>query len=519
VSLLQTIDAFAETHPRQVAHVHRYEHMTYEELRTASDALASFLLSRFPGDQGPVVVVGHKQNHMLACFLGCAKAGRAYVPVDSSLPPARVAAILRDSQARLILSPEALSPAIDRGAAEVVDESKGGFLTLSRVFEAYAARRPDPRRRVRDRDNFYILYTSGSTGQPKGVQITLGCLSSFLTWAQAELVDGRPQTFLNQAPFSFDLSVMDLYLSLSSGSTLWSVDARMIANPLELGELLPRARIETWVSTPSFAELCLADPSFGHERLPTVRTFVFCGETLTNTCANKLLLRFPQARVFNTYGPTEATVAVTSVRVDRALSLAHHPLPVGAIKPDCELRIVSAAGHTLPEGEKGEVVIVGPSVSPGYLDNPALNERAFFDTELGGAPTRAYRTGDAGYLQGGQLYFCGRLDLQIKLYGHRIELGDIEENLCALPGVENAMVLPVLKDGACTRLVAFVQSVGEPDTNAASALKAALRERLPAYMIPQRIVFKQRFAMTRNGKIDRGALAEELEAPRQTALA
>ena len=468
IDLLAMIERCAERTPGRLAHVCRDQQLTFRELQEHSDALACHLVTCV--DRGaPIVVHGHKQPAMLVGFLACLKAGNPYVPVDAGLPAARLDKIVRHSRAALVLAP---GPELDA------------------LIARHRGERPDPAAQLRTAENVYIMYTSGSTGEPKGVQITLANLAGFVAWARDVHPLGGARRFLNQAPFSFDLSVMDVYLSLTSGATLYSIDRGMIENPLELRSALAAADVEVWVSTPSFAEMCLADRRFDAAHLPALACFLFCGETLPPSCVRRLHARFPRARVYNLYGPTEATVAVTSVLVDEALLAAFATLPLGAPRPDTRLEIVD-----------GEIVIDGPCVSPGYLHAPELTERVFAGTR--------YRTGDAGHLQDGALMFGGRLDLQVKLSGYRIELEDIATNLEALPAVERAVVLPIEHAGRCEALAAFV--VLRPGMTATTAsLRSELGLRVPSYMVPRDIICRAALPMTVNGKIDRARLAADL---------
>jgi D-alanine--poly(phosphoribitol) ligase subunit 1 len=245
--------------------------------------------------------------------------------------------------------------------------------------------------------------------------------------------------------------------------------------------------------------------------IPTLRRFLFCGETLAPETAAQLLTRFPEAEVWNTYGPTEATVATTSVRVDRALLDRWSPLPVGKAMPGTLVEILDESGAVLREGDRGEIIIAGPNVSPGYLHRPELTAKAFFTYE--GLP--AYRTGDSGRFEDGMIFFDGRMDNQVKVNGYRIELGDLEANLRALPEIADAVVLPVEKGGRIDSLAAFVVLAGErtgSDFEISARLKTQLGERLPAYMAPRKFHFLDAFPMTANGKADRRKLAEQLAA-------
>jgi D-alanine--poly(phosphoribitol) ligase subunit 1 len=368
-----------------------------------------------------------------------------------------------------------------------------------------------PRARWPDDHPYYVMFTSGSTGDPNGVVITRGCLGSFVGWMlEEQRLEPAAECFLNQALFSFDLSVMDLYLSLVTGGTLVSVTRDDIADFQRLFRTLEDSGVTVWVSTPSFARLCLAEPRFDWRMLPAVRRFLFCGETLTPEVARQLLARFPGSEVWNTYGPTEATVATTSVQVTMELLGRHAVLPVGYPKPGTAVFVVGdGTMEPLPDGQRGEIVIAGDNVSPGYLERPTLNAQRF--AQFNGQ--RAYRTGDIGHVHDGLVFFDGRRDHQVKLHGHRVELGDIEANLCALEGVHDAVVLPVLRNGQVDSLAAFVigQDAGAGFNGSGSQwLRARLGDRVPAYMLPRVVRFVDRFPMTANGKVDRRKLGELL---------
>ena len=467
--------------------------MTYGEICSRSDVFAAWLDRELEGRSGPIAVHGHKEPEMLVAFLGAVKCGRAYVPIDVSVPAQRVEKIIEGAGAALVVTPDMVSDVLS-GLAET-EEGELRARTL---------------RRVEADDAFYILFTSGSTGEPKGVVITLSNLTAFVEWMMSEQrYVPAGEVFLNQAPFSFDLSVMDLYGSLTSGGTLQSVTKDELSNLKALYKRLAESGVSTWVSTPSFAQMCLIEKGFSETMMPAMRRFLFCGETLAPETASQLLERFPRAEVWNTYGPTEATVATTSVRVDRALLSEFSPLPVGFEMPGTRILICGEDGVPVAEGERGEIVIVGPNVSPGYLNRPELTGKVFGQRAEG----RFYRTGDWGRVRGGQVFFEGRMDGQIKLNGYRIELGDMEANLRGLEEVADAVVLPVQKGGKVDSLAAVVVLSGAKegsDFEVTAKLKARLGERVPVYMVPRKFIYKDAFPMTPNGKADRRKLAEEL---------
>lgn len=529
--LIETIDQWALACPERVAHHYREHTLTYAELKTDSDALALWIHEALAGQKAPIVVYGHKENEMLVAFLACVKAGHAYVPVDTSVPLERVRQILEASGTALLLSPQSVPEEL-KLAGLIIKEN----IKVANFLAPYLGHTPDSAWSVGEEDVYYIIFTSGSTGTPKGVQITLKALESFLNWVNPTYgPETLKEVFLNQAPFSFDLSVMDLYMSLSTGGTLWSIDKKEMANARELFQSLARSGVTFWVSTPSFADICLMDKSFNQELLPNLKRFLFCGEVLAHDTASKLLERFPGALVENLYGPTEATVAVTTVTITSEVLERYNPLPVGRVKADAQLlicssdvlnqeldlkddqdrlRILSCPPQSLPEGERGEIVIAGPNVSTGYLNRPEQTRKAFFSwRDSSGEIWQAYRTGDAGVLTEGLLFFFGRLDFQVKLHGYRIELGDIEENLRKLPGVENAVVLPMERHGKVDYLHAFLTTseMVEDAFQTSQRLRDGLHKNLPDYMLPRRFTFLETMPMTPNGKVDRRALRGETQ--------
>ncbi len=438
---------------------------------------------------------------MIVCFLACVKSGHAYCPIDISVPASRVAAIVDEVAPPCILSTEPF-PFEREGIvtgdeiAEICRTSPSEPVTLSPVLSD---------------DVFYIIFTSGSTGTPKGVQITCECLDNYLMWAKTlggGLDPEKHYTFINQAPFSFDLSVMDLYLSLFSGGTLAALDKAVQSSTAALFRALEKSSANVWVSTPSFADVCLSDERFSEALLPQLEKFLFCGETLTNRTAGELMRRFPKAVVVNTYGPTESTVAVTEVNITPEVNAEWSPLPVGREKPGTRIFIMDEAGRILRDGEKGEIVIAGDTVSIGYLNKPELTEKVFGTYEIDGKSCRLYHTGDKGYRQNGWIFYCGRLDFQIKLHGYRIELEDIESNIMKLPGVRQAAVLPVYRDGQVRSISAYVAAdrSDADDFQYSQKLRSMLRKYVPDYMIPKKFVFVDALPRTDNGKVDRRAL-------------
>lgn len=504
------VERQVRAHPEAPAHrASNGRTTTYGELWEASDRIAAALAARTDGRQ-PVVVLGHKSALMATAFLGCLKSGHAFVPVDVEMPPARLADILSQlGDAPVVTTvpvPAALAASLPAGAA---------LDARAAVAASDLGPAPDRGRWVTGEQTQYLIFTSGSTGRPKGIEVSARNVARFMDWVRTFPVIGEGgRVFLDQPPYSFDLSEYEVVGALSTGGCLHAVEREETEDLRALFADLRASGVEVWTSTPSFADLCLVDRSFDERLLPDVRLFLFCGEALRRSTAAALRERFPRARIANTYGPTESTVAVTYVEIGDAELAGERPLPVGAARPGTELRIVDPeTGAPCEAGRTGEIVIVGDTVAKGYLRNPEKTAAAFFDATLAdGSPARAYRTGDAGHLdESGMLYCDGRFDSLVKVNGFRIELEDVEENLGALPLVKQAAVVPVRRRERVAYLKACIVLRDRPagtDFEIARLIKARLAERVPGYMVPRAVTLVGELPLTCNGKVDRKALAE-----------
>lgn len=484
------------------AYIHNEQHLTYRELIDKADRLAHYLEERLGDDRTPIPVYGHKDALMLICFLACVRSKRAYCPIDTGVPLNRVEAILESVQSSVVLCSSDL-PVKDAG---IINKEE-----IEHILQTHE-KHIDSSRYVSEEDTFYIIFTSGSTGVPKGVQISYGNLNHFLEWS-IPLADAQNEhrVFINQAPFSFDLSVMDVYTALGSGGTIYALDKDIQKDYSRLFEALRDSQADVWVSTPSFADMCLIDKSFTSQLMPKLKKFLFCGEVLCNDTAHRLLKRF-DADVINTYGPTESTVAISDVMITEDIIAKYNPLPIGKAKPGTWLQIMDENGMILPDMEKGEIIIVGDTVSQGYFHDEEHTKKAFFNIKMNGQSYPAYHTGDKGYLHDGMLYYSGRMDLQVKLNGYRIEIADIEQNLMKVTHVENAVVIPNYRNGKIKNLTAFVVYHGDTEKRfqVSQRISADLKQYVPDYMVPKKYVFIDEMPMTNNGKADRKALQEVL---------
>ena len=489
--------------------IERDNYLTYRQLEQYSDRLAEYISNRVKALDTPIVVYGHKSPYMLVCFLACVKSGHPYYPIDISNPIERVHDIIEEANPPVIFVLETMDNPLNKDIEINLDEIKEICQQTCPNEGIYKLKG------LKEEDVFYILFTSGSTGKPKGVEVTYSCLNNFLIWTNEIIYRYSIEHpfFINQAPFSFDLSVMDLYTNLYVGGTLVMLDKYTQMSFPDLIPALRQSNCSVWVSTPSFADMCLSDKKFNERLLPDLKLFFFCGEVLPNATALKLMERFPNADILNTFGPTETTVAVTEQYITKEIALRSEALPIGKPKPGTQIQIWDENNIPVRENVEGQIIIIGDTVSKGYYNNPDETARAFVNITVDDKTLKAYKTGDKGYFNSdGILYYSGRMDRQIKLNGYRIEIGDIEKNIMKLGNVSNVAVIPKYKDNKVKNLTAFITLYSEDndERNVIKQIKKSLKELIPEYMVPKKMVILKVMPMNVNGKVDRKKLEELL---------
>ena len=429
----------------------------------------------------PVVVYGHKEIYMKATFIACSFAGITYVPIDENMPKERVEQIIRQIEPKIIIGKNISKQKIN----EIMNQEN-----YKEIEEIY----------LKPENIYYIIFTSGSTGIPKGVKVTYKNVNSCINWLKY-ITKIKKGVVLNQANFSFDLSVADLYLSLISGSEHFIINEITGLDFNKIFEQLKISKANIMVATPSFVDLLLLDKSFGKEIMPNLETILFCGEKLLKTTVKKIYSRFDNVRIINSYGPTECTFAVTSIEINEEM-LNSENIPVGIPKKDVEIYIVDENKNKLKEEEIGEILIVGESVAEGYIGKLTKNSFINYNEK------KAYLTGDLGYIKNGILYYKARKDTQIKFKGYRIELTDIEKNLQNLDYIDNAIaVANTNKEGKVLNIVAFVM-LKENTIKTELEIKRDLQEKIPEYMCPKIKIIKE-IPLNANGKCDKKRLLEE----------
>jgi amino acid adenylation domain-containing protein len=491
--------------PDAVAVTYEDQALSYGELEARANQLAHHLRRRGVGPETVVGVCAERSLEMVIGLLGILKAGGAYLPLDPGYPAERLAYMLADAHAPVLLTQAALIARLPGHDAQGVQ-----VVRLDADWPAIAAEPATAPASGVGPDNLaYVIYTSGSTGRPKGVMNTHRGIVNRILWMQDAYRLSAADRVLQKTPFGFDVSVWEFFWPLAFGARLVVARAGGHQDPAYLGEAIERAGVTIAHFVPSMLQAFLeaGEPS----RCGSLRDVMCSGEALAVETQNAFLERLP-ARLHNLYGPTEAAVDVSAWRC--AATAAAASVPIGRPISNIALYVLDRHGEPVPVGVAGELHIGGIGVARGYLGRAGLTAERFVPSPFGSGE-RLYRTGDlARWRADGVLEFLGRLDFQVKLRGLRIELGEIEAALLSYGAVAQAVVVAREEAGGEKRLVGYVVAAdgATPDIG---DLRAHLRRTLPDYMVPQAFVVLDRLPLTPNGKLDRRALpAPEASASR-----
>jgi non-ribosomal peptide synthetase-like protein len=502
--LADLLEATAARVPEQIALISGDRSLTYRELNAQAELVAARLLAA--GVQ-PGQIVGlwlPRGIELLVLQAGIAKAGAAWLPVDEDTPVERLQVCLDDADGAGVLTSAAFAPRL----AALADFAAAGrpVWTAEALLAAPAAGEALPRRCPVSPDvPAYVIYTSGSTGKPKGILITQRSICHFLRSENEVLgVTGEDKVYQGFS-VAFDMSFEEIWISYLVGATLWIGPKEISGDPETLPRMLEQNHVTVLHAVPTLLALF-------NEEVPSLRLINLGGEA----CPESLVTRWSRAgrQMFNTYGPTEATVSASLARLQ-----AGHPVTIGRPLPNYGLLVIDANTEQglrlLPHGEVGELCITGPGLAAGYLGRPDLTAEKFLLNPWSSGPhdARLYRTGDLARIgPDGEVTCLGRADDQVKIRGFRVELGEIEALLAQQPGVGTVAVL-LRKDDGIDQLVAYlVADAGA--TLDPRQLRAALAEKLPPYMVPGRYEMLDAMPRLTSGKIDRKTLkATPLSAP------
>lgn len=488
--------------PEKVAIIDGERTLCYAELDDQSSRFAGMLYAHGVGVGARVGIYLDKSLEALVAIFGVLKAGAAYVPLDVQSPVNRLALIVNDCQLAALVG---VSAQLESLLAVVTDPPR---LIMPIDKCDFSAVQPYENQQTSERDLAYILYTSGSTGQPKGVMIDHRAALTFVQWGVAYFGLSATDRLASHAPLHFDLSIFDIFATVAVGATVALVSPMLAIFPYSLAAWIAEMRLTIWYSVPSaLTQLVLHGELASHD-LSALRAVLYAGEVFPTQHLARLQQLIPQATYHNLYGPTETNVC-TVYAVPRISPERTDPIPIGRPCANSDIYLVNAAGERITASqEQGEVVVRGPSLMRGYWKAAAQTAQVLKIDPHTGDP--CYHTGDLAYRDAaGLLVFVGRKDGMVKSRGYRIELGEIEAAVLRYPTVAEAAAV-ALPDAAIGHRLALVVVLHPGQSVENDQVLAFCHQQLPSYMVPGLIKQIDRLPKTGTGKVDRQQLTADL---------
>ena len=492
--VLDYLEETVKSVPEKIAFSGEHSALTFQELYDNSKRIGSnLILKGFVKE--PVLVFMEKSPEEICTFFGVIRSGCFYVPIDEEMPSTRIDLIIENCKPRVVIFDDATAEKVETlnftGKKYHYTDLLQGETDEDALLGIYET--------TIDTDPIYIVFTSGSTGVPKGVVACHRSVIDYVEHLSEVLGFNRHTVFGNQSPLYFDACLKELYPTIMFGATTHLIPRELFAQPKNLVEYLNEKKVNTICWVVSALTMISAFKTFDLVKPQYLHTIAFGSEVFQKKQYRIWREALPDATFTNLYGPTEATGMSCYFRCDRELS-EEEPIPIGRPFKNTQVLLLDENGKIVPEGQPGEICLRGTCVTLGYYNNPEKTHESFVQNPLNPFyPELIYRTGDMGYYnEYGELVFASRKDYQIKHMGHRIELGEIEANVAKVEGI---------KICACTyqrekdRIV--LHYVGDVDEK---ELKATLKDKLPRYMLPARLNHLEEMPFTPNGKIDRKRL-------------
>ena len=512
------LDNAREFNPGGIAAVSPEAKITYEHVYTLSNKLANFLLSISLSRQARVILALERSPKCIVAMLGILKADAIYVPIDPKSPLERWTQIIDDSgPSALICDSRTINKTTQarsrsKHAPQLICldytynllNASEVDVTTQLLIDTQSDEKPDYRNT--DKDTAYILYTSGSTGLPKGVMISHLNIVNYINWAVECFNITQKDFILNTAPFHFDMSTFDIYSALKSCATLCIAPDNLILFPPKLFDFMKKHQITIWKGVSSLLMYLAKTGAIKSATIPTLKKILFGGEVLPTKYLIEWMRTFPDKKFYNVYGPTEATGISTYYHINTIPKDNSMSIPIGKPCKNTEVYLLKENNSMARMGDIGEIYIRGSGVGMGYWNAPGKTSKAFVPNPITQISSDiVYRTGDlAQLLDDGNLVYIGRSDNQIKWMGHRIELEEIETALLSVKQIKDAAVsLFIDEKSDLKELVAFV----EADNNInVSELITELSSKIPHYMLPRRILQVPSIPRNDRGKVERNAL-------------
>lgn len=504
-SVTEWLDKTWEKYPHKTAIIDKGKEFSYEEYRRRSLAIARALIEKKIGVQKPVAVYLEKGAVMLFSFIGAAYSKNFYSPIDVEMPAGRVNKILEILKPEIVITTKELKPQFEKF------EYEGGYL----LYEDIEPLEDDEKivwetaGKIIDTDLLYVLFTSGSTGVPKGVVISHRSVVDYIEWVTEEFQVTKEDSFGSQAPFYFDNSILDIYSTVKTGAVLNIIPKDLFSQPVLLLEYMKEWGVNSIFWVPSALITVAKLRALKNVDLSdTLKRVLFCGEVMPNKQLNYWRKYLPDVLYANLYGPTEITDACTFYVVDREFG-DEESLPIGKPMKNTEILVLDERDCLVTShewGKIGELCVKGTCLAVGYYKNPEKTKEAFVQNPLNHCfGERIYRTGDlVSYNERQELIYIGRKDYQIKHLGHRIELGEIETAASSFDEIPRCCCV---YDDKRQSIVMYIEAEAEFSRN---EINERLERLIPKYMLPNKVKSIPVMPLNANGKIDRKALKDLL---------
>lgn len=499
-SILSYLEKTESNFPDKVSFADKDNEITYKELVNIAKSIGSAILQKV-GAKKPIIVYMEKDAMNIAAFMGVAYSGGFYVPLDSKMPMDRINIIIETLNPAAVIYDKKTEKFLDSMDTDCIKLSYEEICNIDHDEEKLN----EARNKMIDTDPLYILFTSGSTGVPKGVVVCHRSVIDYAHWVTKTFNIDEKTVFGNQTPFYFSMSVLDIFSTIMSGATLHIIPKMLFSFPVKLLEFLKEKKVNTIYWVPSalgiVGNLGALDEVDMSEELKTI---LFAGETMPTKQLNIWKKHIPNATYANLFGPTEITDIGVYYVVDREFS-NDEPIPIGKACDNVDAIVISKEGKLIDKpGEIGELLIRGSFLACGYYNNPEKTKEAFIQNPLNKSyPEIVYATGDLVYWnERNELVYASRKDFQIKHMGNRIELGEIENAINSLDDVDMCCCL---YDSENSHIVAIYS--GEIESK---AMQKMLTKKLPRYMIPNVYYKEKTLPLNMNGKIDRVKLKNDI---------
>ncbi len=501
--LSQLLTQSTQTYAKHPAVVDGKRQLTYHALDELSNRFAHQLLQVGVTQGDRVGIYLKKSIEAIAAIFGVLKIGATYVPLDSAAPLQRIAYIVQNCQIKALVSTTPKIAAFQKTLSEN-QNNPTPILTDDQQALAAVSADPPPVPQSIENDLAYILYTSGSTGMPKGVMISHRAALTFVDWACDTFAVQPTDRVSSHAPFHFDLSIFDIFVTIKAGGTLVLVPPTLSVFPHNLADFIAGQEISIWYSVPSILIQLLLYGQLERHSFSKLHTILFAGEVFPVKYLRQLMAHIPHASYHNLYGPTETNVC-TWYTVQQLEPNRSEPIPIGKACANSRILVLNQQNDLVTQGEIGELCVRGPSLMSGYWGLPERTAQSLTHWES----ALIYRTGDlVRQTQDGNYTYLGRRDNQIKSRGYRIELGEIETVLYSHPAVEEAAVIPIPDEEIGNRIRAILV-VHNREQLTHGTLESFCAAHLPKYMLPHEVEFRDTLPKTSTGKVDKIQLRQE----------